>query len=77
MTKCPTYALQVLRNEAGSAALLRSLLYRDVGSSGGAGLATTRLSALLNAALGYVAAETTGFIDFDSVPEEGATTKVS
>lgn len=28
---------------------------------------TTRLSSLLNAALGYVAEETSGFVDFDSV----------
>ena len=36
----------------------------------------TRLSALLNAALGYVADQTQGFIDFDAVPEEGATIQV-
>ena len=32
----------------------------------------TRLSGLVNAALGYVAEETSGFIDFDAVPEDGA-----
>ena len=32
----------------------------------------TRLSALLNAALGHVAGQTEGFIDFDAVPEDGA-----
>ncbi len=37
----------------------------------------TRLSALLNAALGYVADQTQGFIDFDAVPEEGASMQVS
>lgn len=36
----------------------------------------TRLSALLNAALGYVADQTQGFIDFDAVPEEGASIQV-
>ncbi|EFN51008.1 hypothetical protein CHLNCDRAFT_141540 [Chlorella variabilis] len=36
------------------------------------GVRTTRLSALMNAALGYVAEETSGFIDFDAVPAEGA-----
>ncbi len=32
----------------------------------------TRLSALLNAALGYVAEETDGFIDFDAIPDNSA-----
>ncbi len=36
----------------------------------------TRLSALLNAALGYVADQTEGFIDFDAVPQEGASIQV-
>ena len=36
----------------------------------------TRLSALLNAALGHVAGQTEGFIDFDAVPEEGASIQV-
>ena len=36
----------------------------------------TRLSALLNAALGYVADQTQGFIDFDAVPEDGASIQV-
>ena len=36
----------------------------------------TRLSALLNAALGYVADQTDGFVDFDAVPAEGAPAQV-
>ena len=36
----------------------------------------TRLSALLNAALGHVADQTQGFIDFDAVPDEGASIQV-
>lgn len=32
----------------------------------------TRLSALLNAALGYVAEQTDGFIDYDAIPDNGA-----
>lgn len=36
----------------------------------------TRLNALLNAALGYVASETSGFVDFDAVPEQGASLQV-
>ena len=36
----------------------------------------TRLSALRNAALGYVADQTQGFIDFDAVPEDGASIQV-
>lgn len=37
----------------------------------------TRLSALLNAALGYVADQTDGFVDFDAVPADGASAQVS
>ena len=36
----------------------------------------TRLSALLNAALGYVADQTEGFMDFDAVPQDGASIQV-
>lgn len=36
----------------------------------------TRLGALLNAALGYVSDTTEGFVDFDAVPEEGASVQV-
>lgn len=64
--------LQVLRNEQGTAPLLREMLY-DPGTGG---VRTTRLSALMNAALGYVAEETSGFIDFDAVPEQGASLQV-
>lgn len=35
-----------------------------------------RLSSVLNAALGYVADSTDGFIDFDAVPADGASVKV-
>lgn len=40
------------------------------------GMRATRLNALLNAALGYVASETSGFVDFDAVPEQGASLQV-
>lgn len=65
----PFVARKVLRNNSlGAAALLREMLYDP--STGG--VRTTRLSAMLNAALGYVADETGGFVDFDAVPEQGA-----
>lgn len=64
---------KVLRNStSGSALLLRDLMYDSNGN-----VKPTRLSALLNAALGYVADHTEGFIDFDAVPEEGASIQVS
>jgi hypothetical protein len=59
---------KVLRNERGTAPLLRQMLYDPATG----GVRTTRLSALMNAALGYVAEETSGFVDFDAVPQEGA-----
>lgn len=40
------------------------------------GMRAARLNALLNAALGYVASETSGFVDFDAVPEQGASLQV-
>ncbi len=64
---------KVLRNStSGSALLLRDLMYDSNGN-----VKPTRLSALLNAALGYVADQTQGFIDFDAVPEDGASIQVS
>lgn len=64
---------KVLRNStSGSALLLRDLMYDSNGN-----VKATRLSALLNAALGYVADQTQGFIDFDAVPEDGASIQVS
>ena len=63
---------KVLRNSSsGSALLLRDLMYDSNGN-----VKPTRLSALLNAALGYVADQTDGFVDFDAVPAEGASAQV-
>ena len=63
---------KVLRNStSGSALLLRDLMYDSNGK-----VKPTRLSALLNAALGHVADQTEGFIDFDAVPEDGASVQV-
>ncbi|KAL4853737.1 hypothetical protein ACK3TF_005338 [Chlorella vulgaris] len=67
----PFVVRKVLRNEQGTAPLLREMLYDPATG----GVRTTRLSALMNAALGYVAEETSGFIDFDAVPQEGASLK--
>eukprot|EP00878_Enallax_costatus_P022842 GHUV01024272.1.p1 GENE.GHUV01024272.1~~GHUV01024272.1.p1 ORF type:complete len:684 (+),score=139.67 GHUV01024272.1:232-2283(+) len=64
----PFVARKVLRDDgSGTAALLRDLVYDDNGS-----LRPGRLSALLQAALGYVSEQSEGFVDFDAVPEEGA-----
>ncbi|KAG2496070.1 hypothetical protein HYH03_005989 [Edaphochlamys debaryana] len=77
----PFVARKVLRNDSSSAsALLRDLLLiRDAagataedGTQGGQQLAARRLAALLNAALGYVADSAGGFVDFDALPDEGA-----
>ena len=59
-------------NSSNSMLLLRDILYDGSGN-----VKPTRLSALLNAALGYVADEVDGFVDFDAVPEEGASAQVS
>jgi len=69
----PFVVRKVLRNStSGSALLLRDLMYDSNGN-----VKPTRLSALLNAALGYVADQTQGCIDFDAVPEDGASIQVS
>ena len=59
-------------NSSNSMLLLRDILYDSSGN-----VKPMRLSALLNAALGYVADEVDGFVDFDAVPEEGASAQVS
>jgi aarF domain-containing kinase len=65
----PFVVRKVLRNNSSSStAVLREILYDADGQ-----IQSTRLSTLLNAALGYVADVQGGFIDFDSVPEDGAT----
>ena len=53
-----------------------SLLLRDIVLDAGGGLRPARLSALLNAALGRVAARADGFVDFDAVPAEEASLQV-
>ena len=59
----------MLRNDSSSStAVLREILFDLDGQ-----MKATRLSTLLNAALGYVADVQGGFVDFDSVPQEGAT----
>ena len=67
-------ARKVLRAQRGTAPLLGAMLYDD--TTGGVRLG--RLSAMMNAALGYVAQsqEAAGFVDFDAVPSEGASLQV-
>lgn len=71
----PFVVRKLLRNEKeeggpeGIGLLLRDLLYDIDGK-----LKPTRLASLMNAALGYVSAEGDGFVDFDSIPSETAST---
>lgn len=65
----PFVVRKVLRNDSSSStAILRDILFDADGQ-----MKATRLSTLLNAALGFVAEAQAGFIDFDSVPDDGAT----
>lgn len=69
----PFVVRKVLRNSTASVGtLLRDIVFD---ASTGA-VKPTRLSALLNAALGFVAERTDGFVDLDAVPEEGASLQV-
>lgn len=62
----------VLRNSSsGSQMLLRDIVFDANGN-----VKPARMSAVLNAALGYVAEQTDGFVDFDAVPAEGAPLQV-
>jgi hypothetical protein len=64
----PFVARKVLRNDStNTGELLRDMLYDSEGN-----IRTSRLGAMLQAALGYVADESEGFVDFDAVPEQGA-----
>jgi hypothetical protein len=70
----PFVVRKVLRNSTASVGtLLRDIVFD---ASTGA-VKPTRLSALLNAALGFVAERTDGFVDLDAVPEDGASLQVS
>lgn len=65
----PFVVRKVLRNDSSSStAILRDILFDRDGA-----MKATRLSTLLNAALGFVADAQGGFIDFDAVPDDGAT----
>ncbi|KAK9828554.1 hypothetical protein WJX72_000728 [[Myrmecia] bisecta] len=64
----PYVVRKVMRNSNnGATRLLRDIVYDPYGN-----IKPTRLSALLNAALGYVAEEVDGFVDLDAVPDDGA-----
>jgi hypothetical protein len=65
----PFVVRKVLRNESSSStAILRDILFDADGQ-----IKPTRLSTLLNAAFGFVSEAQGGFVDFDSVPDDGAT----
>lgn len=64
----PFIVRKVLRDAGPSS----SLLLRDLVLDAGGSVRPARLSALLNAALGRVAARADGFVDFDAVPAESA-----
>ena len=69
----PFVVRKVLRNSSnGSRTLLRDIVFDAHGN-----VKPARMSAVLNAALGYVAEQTDGFVDFDAVPAEGAPLQVS
>ena len=69
----PFVVRKVLRNSSsGSGMLLRDIVF-DVNGK----VKPARMSAVLNAALGHVAEQTDGFVDFDAVPAEGAPLQVS
>lgn len=68
----PFVVRKILRNDStGTGSLLRDILYDADGN-----VKPTRMSALLNAALGYVSDRTDGFVDFDAVPDDGASVQV-
>jgi hypothetical protein len=69
----PFVVRKVLRNSSASVgSLLRDIVFdAETGA-----VKPTRLSALLNAALGFVAERTDGFVDLDAVPEDGASLQV-
>ena len=68
----PFVVRKVLRNSSsGSQGLLRDIVFDSHGN-----VKPARMSAVLNAALGYVAEQTDGFVDFDAVPAEGAPLQV-
>ena len=68
----PFIVRKVLRDAGPSS----SLLLRDLVLDAGGSVRPARLSALLNAALGRVAARADGFVDFDAVPAESASLQV-
>ncbi len=69
----PFVVRKVLRDSSsgGARMLLRDMLFDASGS-----VKPARMSAVLNAALGYVAEQTDGFVDFDAVPADGAPLQV-
>lgn len=68
----PFVVRKILRNDSdGTGGLLQDILYDSDGT-----IKATRMGALLNAALGYVSEKSDGFVDFDAVPDEGATVQV-
>lgn len=73
MQAYPFVVRKVLRDSSsgGARLLLRDMLIDADGS-----VKPTRMSAVLNAALGYVADHAEGFVDFDAVPAEGASLQV-
>ena len=72
MQAYPFVVRKILRNDSsGAGSLLRDILYDPDGN-----VKPTRMSALLNAALGYVSDKKDGFVDFDAVPDEGASVQV-
>lgn len=69
----PFVVRKVLRESSSGGA---RMLLQDMLFDGSGAVKPARMSAVLNAALGYVAEQTDGFVDFDAVPAEGASLHV-
>jgi hypothetical protein len=69
----PFVVRKVLRDSKSGGA---RLLLRDMLIDSNGAVKPNRMSAVLNAALGYVAEHSEGFVDFDAVPSEGASLQV-
>ena len=72
MQAYPFVVRKVLRNSSSGS----RMLLRDIVFDGNGKVKPARMSAILNAALGHVAEQTDGFVDFDAVPAEGAPLQV-
>ena len=76
MQAYPFVVRKVLR-DAGTGGTGPGPLLRDIMYDGSGAAKPVRVSAVLNAALGRVAAAAEGFVDFDTVPNDSAPLQVN